>query len=232
MISSSPGVTRVLHLFDASADWQQRVGAAQLFDRLPAERFACLAAATDGTVRRSTLPGNGKARLFPRPLGLDFLSGPALRRHLQRLGIDVVHAWGVQAAIAAAAAAPHVPLVVELFAPDRTARQARKLRAIQRSAGFALACSTQTVRRRLIEEGLAAETAVVIRPGVDFAAINAARKRELRGHLCLSDQDRVIITPGPATRDGGQFAAYWAVGVRSFVEPGVRLVLPRWVSKN
>jgi len=230
-------VIRVLHLFDSAADWQQRIGATQLFDRLPltsrcdvkgrpAGRFECQAGAMDGAVRRSILPGKRRVRLFPRPFGIDFLTAPALRRHLARERIDVIHAWGIAAAVAASAAAPTVPLALELFDPNISERQARQLRSIHRPAGFALVCSTQTIRRRLIEQGLDPDLAVVIRPGADFAVINAAGKRKLRERLRLSDRDRVIITPEPATRDGGQFAAYWATGVRSFVEPGVRLIVP------
>ena len=219
-------MTRVLHLLDSTADWQQRIGLAQLFDRLPAERFHCQAAATDGAVRRAMLPAGGEVPLFPRPLGLDFLAAPALRRHLGDARIDLIHAWGVQAAMVAAAAAPSLPLVVALFDPLAAQGQAGKLRCAARPAGFALVCSTGTVRRRLIESGLDPALTVVIRPGVDLAAINAARRGNPREPLGLSPGQRVIITPGPATRGGGQFTAYWAAGVRSFVEPEVRLILP------
>jgi glycosyltransferase involved in cell wall biosynthesis len=35
----------------------------------------------------------------------------------------------------------------------------------------------------------------------------------------------LLATDQPATRDGGQFCAFWAAAVRSFLEPGVRVAI-------
>lgn len=219
---------RILHLFDDGAGWEQRVGASQLIVRLPAERYTCRAAATDGRLARSLLPPEQPVDLWPRPFGIDSLGAPAMRRYLQGQGIDLIHAWGVRAATAAAAAAePDAkPVVVELFDPGLSDRQVKMLRSISGTGRFAVVCSTRIVQRRLVEKGLAPDLCTVIRPGVDFAAVNAARKSNLRQRLNLMPEDRVLVTPEPATRRGGHFTAFWTAGVRSFVEPQVRLIVP------
>ena len=74
---------RILHLFDDGAGWEQRVGASQLIDRLPAKRYAFRAAATDGRLTRSILPPEQGVDLWPRPFGIDALGAPAMRRYLR-----------------------------------------------------------------------------------------------------------------------------------------------------
>jgi len=251
-------VIRVLLLFGSNADWQARTAAGQLADRLPAERFALHTAAMQagGTRRRcatavsaALCAGAATVSTVPRRFGLEVLGAPLLRRILREHRADLIHAWGVDAAVLAAAAAPHLPLAAELFDPGIGDADIRKLRSIRpagrlggrplqgshcsqsrgtpRDAGpLAIACSSQTVRRRLIERGIEPGATVVLRPGVDFAVINAARKSDLRHRLNLRPDDFVVITPGPARRGHGTLAAYWTVGVRSFVDPRVRLILP------
>jgi len=220
-------VIRILHLFDDNSGWQERVGASQLIDRLPVERFTSRAAAMSGRVRRWVLPGGQCVDLWSQCWGIDFLGAPAARRYLQDQRVDLIHAWGIRAALAAAAVgADTTPIVIELFDPGLSDRQAKMLRSIAGAGRFAIVCSTQTVRRCLVEKGLEADRCVVIRPGVDFALINAARRSDLRGRLGLSRTDRVLIAPEPATRRGGHFTAFWTTGVRSFLEPHVRLIIP------
>ncbi len=217
---------RVLHLFDDDAGWEERVGATLLLDRLPDEQYHSSVAVTDGRTRRHLASTRDGIHLLPKRLGAHFLGAPALRTHLRAHHIDLIHAWGIDAALTAAAASAPTPIVVEQFDPGISDRRVRMLRSIQESHRIALACSTQTVRRRLIEKGCDPEACPVIRPGIDFGTINAARRRDLRGQLDLSGADRVFIAPEPASRYGGQFTAYWAIGVRSFVEPRVGLIIP------
>ncbi|MCH7813422.1 MAG: glycosyltransferase family 4 protein [Planctomycetes bacterium] len=217
---------RILHLIDSTADWQHRVALGQLLDRLGPERFECRLAATDVRAGAEVSPADREVRPFRRLLGIDALAAPALRSYLSGAGIDLIHAWGVSAAVTAAAAASATPLVVELFDPAVCVAEARRIRSVFKPGGLALICSSQTVRRRLIENGIAPEAAVVIRPGVDFALINAARKRDLRGKLGLNRDHRVVLVPAPVVRPGGHFTCYWAAVVRLLIEPGLRLILP------
>jgi glycosyltransferase involved in cell wall biosynthesis len=119
-----------------------------------------------------------------------------------------------------------LPLVLQLFDPRIAAREVKLLRTVARPEKFAVACSSGTVRRRLIEGGLAPELAVVIRPGVDLALINKCRRGRLREELGLTWDDRVIIVPDPVTRDGGQFEGYWAAALRSYLSGGLRVIVP------
>ena len=220
------GVPCVLHLFDAGAGWQQRLGASQLMARLPRGRFTCRAAATDGRACGLFGPKGTRLELLRRHLGLDFLTAPIIRRYVSAHGVDIVHAWSVPSAVAAAQAAGDARVVVELFDPAVSDRRARMLRSIQSRPGLGVVCPTQTVRRRLVEKGIDPELCTVIRPGVDFARINAARGVGLRERLGLDTAGRVFIAPEPAARGGGQFTAYWATAIRSFLHTGDRLIIP------
>ena len=195
---------------------------------LAADRFECRAAVTAGRLRRSLLPAEHRVDLWPRRFNADFPAAHAVRRYLRDQDIGLIHTWGVQAAVSAAAAATAggIPVVIELFDPDLSDRQANMLRSIQWAPGLGIACSTETIRLRLIEKGIEPGLCTVIRPGVDFATINTARRSDLRARLNLTPTDRVLITPEPASRRGGHFAAYWTAGVRSYLEPRLRLIIP------
>jgi len=217
-------MTRIGHLFDASTGWEQRVGVSQLVDHLPRDRFIHLLASLGScdhharvlwTRRVEVLPGSG--RIGP-------LSGPLVARFVARSGIDLIHAWGVRAAVAARAL-PRLPLVIQLYDPLVAAAQVKRLRALARPRGFAVICSAQIVRRRLIEGGLPADLAVVIRPGVDFALINRWRSGRLREKLGMRGDEVLTIVPQPATRSGGQFDAVYAVTLRNHLADDVRVLV-------
>lgn len=188
-----------LHLFDDSADWEQRVAVHQLRDRLSRDGLTQFLASTD----LRTPPDDGLNRTAidrtPIRMNVPFTAAPALRKLIDRRKVDVVHAWGVRAAIAAAAAGPpHVSLVVQRFNPRLTPTEAKSLRTLADAPRFAVACAAGTVRRRLIENGLPPSVCVVIRPGVDFGWINAARRNtDLRRALQLDPHDRLAVTAHP-----------------------------------
>ncbi|MEE9296093.1 MAG: glycosyltransferase [Phycisphaerae bacterium] len=163
----------------------------------------------------------------PARFGLEFTAAPALRRLLITHGIDIVFAWGTQAAVAAGSArAGNCALVIERFAPNITDAEAKSIKSIAHQPKFAVACSSATVRRRMIEKGLPVPTCVVIRPGVDFAAINAARKDEsLRQDLGLKPHERMVLASYPLTRTGGLDRIAWSGHLLNFIQPGSRMVL-------
>ncbi|MGB2986778.1 MAG: glycosyltransferase, partial [Phycisphaerae bacterium] len=105
-------------------------------------------------------------------------------------------------------------------------REAKLLQTLARPEKFAVACSCEIVRRRLIESGLAPELAVVIRPGVDFALINKCRRGSLREELGARGDDYVVIVPEPVTRTGGQFEGVWATTLLNHLSGGIRLIIP------
>ncbi|MFQ5491911.1 MAG: glycosyltransferase [Phycisphaerae bacterium] len=212
------GPIRVLHLFDASARWEQRVGATQLIEKLPPGRFASYWATLDPHTRHLLDRGDRRMDCVSTIRGSDALAAPRLVDRIERDNIGLIHAWGVQAAVVAAQAGTPAPIVVELFDPGVSDLDSKKLRSIMPIARLALACTSGTVQRRLVEKGVAADRCVVIRPGVDFARINAARKRPLRQALNVDEDARVFLTAEPATRGGGQMAAFWSLGVRSFLK--------------
>jgi glycosyltransferase involved in cell wall biosynthesis len=152
------------------------------------------------------------------------MASPTLGRFLAARQSEVVHAWGLEAALAAHAAGPH-PLVIELFDPRFTANQLKLARLLARR-GAAFACSSGTVRRRLITGGVLPESCVVIRPGVDFGLINRCRQSDLRQRLGLARDEFVVIVPEPVTKPRPAAAAYWAVELLHHTAGGVRLIVP------
>jgi glycosyltransferase involved in cell wall biosynthesis len=92
-----------------------------------------------------------------------------------------------------------------------------------------VACSSQLVRRRLVENGLhperAAKVCAVIRPGVDFQRINRLRRAPLREKLGISREHKVIIVPPLCGGDGGQFEAFWAGALLNHLEGHVRVLV-------
>lgn len=218
-------MTHVGHLFDASTGWEQRVGVSQLMDRLPGDRYTSVLAAIDAAGARALRRLSRPIDILPRFGEIAALSAPAVSRFVERRGIDLIHTWGVHAA-AAARGLPHLPLVVQLFDPLAATREIQRLRALLRPEKFAVLCSSQIVRRRLIEGGFPAELAVLVRPGVDFALINRCRRSTMREQLGLGGTERVVIVPQPLTRSGGQFEAVYATMQRNHLSGGFRVLLP------
>jgi len=219
---------RILHVLDASANWQHRVALTQLFDKLPENDVRLHVASIDprpNTVIRQ-LPAT-TIETAPRRLGLGALAAPALRRLCGREGVDIVHAWGADAAAAARAARPDGPLVLTVFDPGVSPRDVRVIRTVAQDHPFAVACASQRVRRRLVEQGVPLDRCAVIRPAVDFAAISRDRKSLTRRQLELPDDALVVIAPEPEThRDAyGQLSVLWSVLVRSHLPGPVRLIV-------
>ena len=218
-------MTRVCHLFDGSAGWEQRVGVSQLRSRLPRDRYGNVLAGVDPVVV-DRLEGLGRPiKLFHRLPRLTLMASPTLRRFLIREGIKLVHAWGFEAALAAHMGSTKA-LVLELFDPQPTKTQIKLVRTLARRAAFAVACSAETVRRRLIEGGVPPGACVVIRPGVDFALINRCRQGELRRKLGLAPDEFVVIVPEPATRVGRELDTYWAVEQIHHLTGNIRIIVP------
>ena len=199
----------VLHVFDGDADWEQRVAAEQLLARLDATRFQQSLASVDSRVPASAWFPDWAVARYPIRFGLALTAAPALRKLVENRGVRIVHAWGTQAAVASAAALPDgCALVIERFDPFLTPTEAKTLRAIASHRNTAVACSTGTVSRRLIERGVPESVCVVIRPGVDFKRINAVKRSgAIRRNLGIAPDDHLTVTSHPVNgRSGHQYA--------------------------
>ncbi len=218
-------MTHVCHLFDDAAGWEQRVALRSLLDRLPAEHFIHTVATIDPSAAARLSSLNRPMHIFPRPIPLDSLAAPLVARFVDRRRIDLVQAWGAHAA-AAARAATQRPLVIELFDPAAALREAKLLRTLARPAGFAIVCSCEIVRRRLIEGGVPPGLCVVIRPGIDFGWINHCRRSPMREQLGVAKSDTLVIVSEPVLRESGSFEAFWAAALLNELDEGICCIVP------
>jgi glycosyltransferase involved in cell wall biosynthesis len=222
-------MTRVLHLLDGEADWEQRLAVSQLLSRVPPGRCHQMIASLDRRHRHSPWFGKEPVRVLPADRATGLISGPALRQLIDVHRIDVVHAWGTAAAEVATAGSARGTaccLVISRFDPHLTDRQARLLRTLSDVSRSAFLCASETVRRRLVERGIAPRLCVVIRPGVDFAAINAAKRdRALRSHLGASRDDRLLVVGPPAAGTEGDERTVWAAHLVRYVGEPYRTIL-------
>ena len=222
-------MTRVLHLLDGQADWEQRLAVSQLLARVPPKQCGQTVASLDRRVHSSRWFEGVPVAALPCDFGTGLLSAPALSRLIRANRIDVVHAWGPEAAKAAAAGADRgrtCRLVISQFDPNLPARQAKLLRTLGQESGLAFSCASETVRRRLVERGIAPDRCAVIRPGVDFAAINAAKRdRSLPLRLGLSTSDRVLVVGPPVQRGDGRDRAVWAGHLTRYIGEPYRTIV-------
>jgi len=231
-------VPAIFHLLDDSAGWEHRFALGHLLERQTSERAPFIAALSG--ISRDALPSqfsnfnsqisNLKSevldlkRIFAPP-SLPIAAAPSLAKLLNQHAIDIVHAWGTSAAIAACAATTK-PVVLQLFDPVAATRDAKKIRTISKRANFAIACGTAIIRRRLAEHGVPIEKLVVIRPGIDFAAISRSRRIDLRPQLGIAADDFVVLVPEPATHDDGAFDVFWATALLNHVDGKMKIIVP------
>ncbi|MCP4592978.1 MAG: glycosyltransferase [bacterium] len=217
---------RVLHFIDAALTWDQRVALNQLLDRLPEHEFEQHVASLGPRSTEGNLVDH-RGVVIANRLRLDFLAAPELRRTLVRRRIDLVHAWGQSATRVTLTAAEGVARVVSsVFEPTVAHKYAKLLQAGRSAQPPVLLCATEIVRRCLLERGVGADTLVLLRPGVDFAAVNRTRASDLRSELGLSPTTLALLSIPAPCKDQARFSAFWATAVRSFLDPDIRLLLP------
>jgi len=227
-------MTRVCHLLDPSAGWEQRLGIGQLLDRLPRDKVqstvgrigrgtVCLSNQSNTPTHAARLQGWGD-------LGASVLAAPRLARFLNRRRMDIIHAWGASSAVAACVAAgsgaAKSAVVVELFDPVAATRHIKLLRTLAGSGRMAIVCSSAIVRRRLIEGGVESAMTTVIRPGVAFSVINAYRRGNLRERLGLQRDDFVFLVPGEDTAGGETCEAFRAAALVNHLSGRLRMIVP------
>jgi len=224
-------MTRVLHLLDGAADWEQRLAVSQLLRRIPPTKSAQWVASLDARVPEADWFDGAEVERLPLRLAPAWVGAAAIERVVRGHEVDVIHAWGLPSAKAATAAAATARatvrgLVYSRFDPLITDADAKFLRAFASGPRSAIACAGEIVRRRLIEKGVDAGRCVVIRPGVDFAVINEAKRDQmLRDGLGLSPNERVILASHPVRRDGGHERVVWGGQLAHYLDPKWRTVV-------
>lgn len=213
------------HVFDESAGWEQRNVATQLIDRLPREKYShnCLTLDPAARTRLRDMPC--PLQPIPRIAGVNLLAAPLLRSAFSRLGMQVIHVWGPSSAACAASASSR-PMVVTLFDPKQAIECAKMLRTISRPRGFAIACATQWLRRRLIENGVNPDVCVVIRPGVDFAAIQKMKKSSLRNDFGIPQNSMVLLGLEPSGAGDESVSICWSAALLSRLDSGHTVIIP------
>lgn len=224
-------MTRVLHLLDRCACWEQRVALAQLLERLPASTHVQALSAVDPAAIRGVDGLARPIRMLHGGRTIAALGARSVLQKVQRERIDLVHAWGIRAAVASGAALsaprnPGVPFVVELLDPRVTIRQIKILRVLARGKRMAIVTSGQRLIRRLVEGGVPPESCVLIRPGVDFGLINQCKRGPLRGELGLAPGNHIVLIPDPPTPGGGRWEEFWCTILLSYFDANVRAVVP------
>lgn len=201
-------MSRVLHLLDGAAGWEQRTSIHQLFDRTAPEHVVHeLADFADASPFRRTAV---RWRLS---------AAPRIARLAARSACDVIHAWSIQAAFSARISTK-TPLVLTLLDPVSASRSVKMIRVLSRPRGFAIVCSCQLIRRRLIEGGIAPDLCVVIRPAVDFSLINRKHRNSLREDLGVEREAKLLLIPASEEPDGGHFDAFLVGALRhQCIEP-------------
>ena len=218
-------MTTICHLFDGAIDWEQRLDVSPLLVRVPQDRFTHRLGAMDPAAAPSIRSLGRRVDIVARCGGVVPLSAPGVLRWAQRCDADLMHAWGPRAA-AAARAAGRCPIVLSVHDPQVARRDAAMIRTLAQEGSLAVACSTQIVRRRLVEGGVHPDLCVVIRPGVDFGRINRWRREPLREQLGVDSGDALVLLPPIDTSDDGPQCAYLALATMALAGDPVRVLVP------
>ncbi len=212
---------RVLHVLDDSVGWQGLIALRQLVDRWEVDRYQQYIASPSGLIDQKL---TAKMIPLPRMPLAGLLTMPLMRRMVSEYRIDVIHAWGLRAGLSAKAPiATEVPLVLHVSDPAMTASQLRWMRTLARLKRFAVACSTETVRRHLIEGGIQPELCVVIRVGVDFSQIHQWQKGGTRAAMGLSRDNLLVVVGDESIRAGSPFESALAINLASYQMESMRL---------
>lgn len=200
--------TRICHVFDGQTGWEQRLAVRLLVDRLPADQFQQQLVAISPRAILVLRHLDRDIRHLACPFLVSISAAPQLGPLLAAQGTQIVHAWGVQAALTARIAS-NLPVVLHMFDPAVAQHESKLLTTLDRPGKFAIVCSSEVIRRRLVEGGMPLASCPVIRPGVDFELINRFRRGSIRARLGLAPQHVAIAIPPVGHRDVGHLEALW-----------------------
>jgi glycosyltransferase involved in cell wall biosynthesis len=218
---------RLLHVVDDHTGEDAARLCSLLLRRLPAGEVRQQVVLMGRTPEAFSIPP-GVARLrVQRPLTWPLLWALGLQRALAREAPEVTLAWSPVAAAAVSGGA-HGRVAGVACDPGEARDWGRWQNALRGTARAALqvVCTSRTAERRLAEAGIAVGAMAVVSPGVDFREIRVAREQASRARLGLPGQGRILVTPSPPTRAGGQFVAAWAAALLHHSWPDAVLVVP------
>lgn len=219
-------MTRVLHVLDDAADWEERIAVRQLMHAAADGDHTHVVASVDPRIPPPDWFDSVPVRRIPAAPGPAFLSAPAVRRLIDAENVGLIHAWGMRAVriAAGAARAAGIGVVLTRFDPSVTPGEANLIRTVTSSPRVGVACAGGTVQRRMIEHGVDADRCVLIRPGVDFATINKARNdASIRTRFGMGPQHRLIVASPLHGRSLDR--VMWAGQLLSHVDDRVRMLI-------
>jgi len=217
-------VISLLHVVDAGTDEFRLQSLRVLLDRLPAGEYSQRVAATDGRVALRARDVLSREILrAERRLWIGSSSGPRLRALCREHGVNVLHAWGLEALAACSSASDGRYVVASGILLRDAERAARWVR--QMEARPAVIASGQVGRARLLQYGVDAGCVAVVRGAVDFGLINRARERDVRGEMGRP-AGPVVLLAGPVRRGDGSYETVWACAMLQRLFAGVRVVMP------
>jgi glycosyltransferase involved in cell wall biosynthesis len=223
-------MVRILHLIDETVGDDSLVTLRQLMHRLAAPTHEHLLGVVGPMETPAWAGPAGNTIHFGRRLGWVLASALPVHAALRDRGVQIAHAWSdPTAAIAQLAATGGCRIVVTVSAPPAARPWSRWWSAFGGSPSSpapAIVCPSQLFFRRAIEAGIPTIRCGVIRPGVDFAAINAGKRSMRRESLGIAGSGPVLLTPPPPSRPGGHYHAVWATAVLQQIWPDVRIILP------
>lgn len=196
-------MVRVLHVIDRGADFQTRRCVEHLSGQLGPSFEAEAKSVGQG--------GNWRGVVA------------AVRGLRHATDVDVVHAWGIRAMMAAALG--HGGRII--FSPDSemSDRSVRWVRAVMAYRDVHVVCPTATIQRGLVRRGAAPERCELIRPGVDFSRVRRRRDARLRAELGLADEDYVLLAVGESTVNAAHEDAVWAASILHVLDRRYKLLL-------
>lgn len=215
-------MSSILHVIDSSATEVELQVLRLLRSRSTA--YTHEIAAIDGPTRARVASWlECEVELTPRRLPAALHWAPQLSQWARMKDGVVYHAWGLEAAQICKARGATTTIVLSLVQPDRADDVARWLRA--RPSHVAVLAGSQVIRSRLLSRGVPPDRVVVVRGGVDLAAINTARKSNADAAVA-GTSGPVILMDGPPSRAGGQFHGLWAVAIVAQIHRRLRVILP------
>jgi glycosyltransferase involved in cell wall biosynthesis len=155
--------------------------------------------------------------------GGDYRNVALAVRHLRKSKNHIIHAWGLNALVAAVMTGKrNILFSPETFAGPKTISW---VRSIMSYLNVEMICATATQQRLAVERGISFARCHVIRPGVEFGRIRRRRDDALRTSLGLKQDDFVLLAPGESTRPAAHEEAVWACGILNVLDRRYKLLL-------
>ena len=165
----------------------------------------------------------------PRRFSWPPAAGWMLRRAGGRVvGAEIVHAWGAAASsMAGYAFKGTTPLLTTLVDPAEARPWCRWWRDLAMGPeGGNVICTSAVLADRLAAAGVPDRAVTLLPPVMNPSWMESSGEPLCREDLGLPVDARVLLTPGPPSRAGGQFFAVWTTAVLRKVIPNLHLLIP------